>query len=103
MNYGRKFRVGPNSKVKLDEIDAGYRGKYKDKDSVQSELEKYSQRLRDLQYLVYAENKQSILIILQGMDASGKDGTINHVLSAMNPQGCRVYGFKAPSTEELAH
>jgi PPK2 family polyphosphate:nucleotide phosphotransferase len=52
---------------------------------------------------MYAENKCSLLIILQALDAGGKDGTVNHVLSAMNPQGCRVYGFKAPSPEELAH
>jgi len=103
MNYGKKFRVELGSKVKLDDIDAGYRGEHEDKDSAQQEMEKYTQRLHDLQYLMYAENKRALLIILQGMDAAGKDGTINHVLSAMNLQGCRAYGFKTPTPEELAH
>ena len=103
MDYAKKFRLEPNSKVKLDQIDAGYKGEHEDKDSARLELEKYVQRLHDLQYLMYAENKRSFLIILQGMDAAGKDGTISHVLAAMNPQGCRVYGFKTPSGEELAH
>jgi len=102
LNYVKKFKVEPNSKVKLNEIDPSYKGD-EDKDSAQAELEKYAQRLGYLQYLMYAENKQSLLIILQGMDAAGKDGTINNVLTVMNPQGCRVYGFKTPSVEELAH
>jgi PPK2 family polyphosphate:nucleotide phosphotransferase len=103
MNYEKKFRVEPNKKIVLEEIDAGYSGGYKDKGSAQAELESYAKRLHDLQYLMYAENKRSLLVILQGMDGAGKDGTINHVLSVMNPQGCRVYDFKAPSVEELAH
>ena len=52
---------------------------------------------------MYAESERSLLVILQGMDGAGKDGTINHVLTSMNPQGCRVYAFKAPSVEELSH
>jgi PPK2 family polyphosphate:nucleotide phosphotransferase len=103
MNCGKKFKVEPNSKVRLDEIDAGYKGGYEDKGHAEAELAKYSRRLHDLQYLMYAENQRSLLIILQGMDGAGKDGTINHVLTAMNPQGCRVFAFKTPSVEELAH
>src|SRR5208282_2004932 len=103
LNYSKKFRVEQGSKVKLDQIDANYKGEHEDKDSAQAEQEKHEQRLGELQYLMYAENKQSLLIILQALDAAGKDGTINHVLATMNPQGCRVYGFKAPSAEELAH
>jgi PPK2 family polyphosphate:nucleotide phosphotransferase len=103
VDYVEKFKVEPNSKVTLDELDAGYRGEHEDKQSAQPELEQYGAKLRDLQYLMYAENKRSLLIILQGMDAAGKDGTINHVLSTMNPQGCRVYNFKIPSPEEQAH
>jgi PPK2 family polyphosphate:nucleotide phosphotransferase len=103
MDYGKKFRVEPGSKIKLDAIDAGYKGEHEDKDSAQPEVDRYVQRLHDLQYLMYAENQRSLLIVLQGMDAAGKDGTISHVLAAMNPQGCRVYGFKTPSAEELAH
>jgi PPK2 family polyphosphate:nucleotide phosphotransferase len=89
--------------VRLNEIDAGYKGEERDKESAQPELEKYAQRLHDLQFLLYAENRRALLIILQGMDGAGKDGTISHVLAAMNPQGCRVYSFKTPSVEELAH
>jgi len=103
MDYAKKFKVESKGKVKLDQIDASYKGEHEDKDSAQAELEETTQRLRDLQCLLYAENKRSLLIILQGMDAAGKDGTVSHVLTAMNPQGCRVYGFKKPSPEELAH
>ena len=103
MDYEKKFRFEPNGKVTLNELDAGYRGEHEDKESARPELEEYGERLRALQYLMYAENKRSLLIILQGMDAAGKDGTINHVLSTLNPQGCRVYNFKIPSPEELAH
>ena len=103
MDYGKKFIVEPGSKVRLSDVDAGFRGGYEDKDSAKAELGKYVEKLHQLQYLMYAENKRSLLVVLQGMDAAGKDGTISHVLGAMNPQGCRVYGFKAPSAEELAH
>ena len=103
MNYSDKFRVESGSTVKLDRIDASFRNKHEDQTSASADLEKYNQRLRELQYLLYAENKRSLLIILQAMDAGGKDGTINHVLGSMNPQGTRVYGFKAPSAEEAAH
>jgi PPK2 family polyphosphate:nucleotide phosphotransferase len=103
LNYSKKFRVEEGSKVKLDEIDPSFKGEHKDKAAAQGELEKHAQRLGELQYLMYAENKRSLLIILQALDAAGKDGTINHVLASMNPQGCRVYGFKTPSAEEQAH
>lgn len=103
MNYSEKCRVKPGSKVRLDKIDAAFKGKHEDQSSTQDDLEKYKKRLRDLQYLLYAENKRSLLIILQAMDAGGKDGTINHVLGSMNPQGTRVYGFKVPSVEEASH
>jgi PPK2 family polyphosphate:nucleotide phosphotransferase len=98
-----KFRVKPGSPVRLDRIDAAFNDKHEDQTSALVEIEKYTQRLRELQYLLYAENKRSLLIILQAMDAGGKDGTINHVLGSMNPQGTRVYGFKVPSAEEAAH
>ena len=103
MNYHKHFLVKPGSKVKLDKIDASFKDKHEDKSSADKVLEKYTERLRELQYLLYAENKRSLLIILQAMDAGGKDGTINHVLSSMNPQGTRVYGFKVPSDEEASH
>jgi PPK2 family polyphosphate:nucleotide phosphotransferase len=103
MKYSRKFRVEPGSKVNLDKIDAGFRDKHESHQHALPEIEAYSRKLHDLQYLMYAEGKRSLLICLQGRDAAGKDGTINHVLGAMNPQGCTVTGFKVPSKEEAAH
>jgi len=103
MNYCEKFRFKPGKAIKLDKIDAGFKDKHEDQTSALEEMEKYTQQLRQLQHLLYAEDKHSLLIILQAMDAGGKDGTINHFLGNMNPQGARVYGFKVPSAEEAAH
>jgi PPK2 family polyphosphate:nucleotide phosphotransferase len=103
MNYSEKFRVKPGSRVRLDRIDAAFTDKHEEQASALGEIEVFTQRLRELQYLMYAEGRRSLLIILQAMDAGGKDGTINHVLGNMNPQGARVYGFKVPSAEEASH
>jgi PPK2 family polyphosphate:nucleotide phosphotransferase len=103
MSYTDEFRVKPGSKVNLTKIDPGYRGKFQDEDEANDELQKYAERLNVLQTLMYAENKHALLIVLQAMDGGGKDGTIRHVMSAMNPQGCSVVGFKVPTEEELAH
>ena len=103
MNYIKRFRVEPGSKVDLGKVDAGFKDKHESHEHALPEIEAYSQKLHDLQYLMYAEGKRSLLICLQGRDAAGKDGTINHVLGAMNPQGCPVTGFKVPSKEEAAH
>ncbi len=105
MKYLDKFRVNPGSKVDLSKVDAGFKDKYhhgSDK-KVQKELAAHITKMSELQYLMYAEGGRSLLICLQGRDAAGKDGTINHVLSSMNPQGCTVTGFKVPSAEEAAH
>ena len=103
MNYSNKFRVKPGSKVDLNKIDASFKDKHESHEQALPEIEAYDQKLHDLQYLMYAEGERSLLICLQGRDAAGKDGTINHVLTAMNPQGCTVTGFKVPSKEEAAH
>ena len=103
MNYSEKFVVKPGSKVNLAKIDAGFKDKHISHEQALPEIENYVQKIHDLQYLMYAEGKRSLLICLQGRDAAGKDGTINHVLSGMNPQGCPVTGFKVPSREEAAH
>jgi PPK2 family polyphosphate:nucleotide phosphotransferase len=103
MRYTNEFRIKPGSKVNLGKIDAGYHGEYENEEATISELNKYSQRLGELQAVMYAENKHALLIVLQAMDGGGKDGTINHVMGAMNPQGCSVVGFKVPTAEELAH
>lgn len=103
MNYSNKFRVKPGSKVSLNKVDANFTDKHESHEQALPEIEAYDQKLHDLQYLMYAEDERSLLICLQGRDAAGKDGTINHVLTAMNPQGCTVTGFKVPSKEEAAH
>lgn len=103
MNYIHKFRVQPGSKVDLNEIDANFRDQHESHEQALQEIKYYDQKMHDLQYLMYAEGKRSLLICLQGRDAAGKDGTINHVLGAMNPQGCTVTGFKVPSRKEAAH
>lgn len=103
MKYAKMFRVEPGSKVDLAKVDPGFTDKHTSHEQAQPDLEKYNQQLSELQYRLYAEGKRSLLICLQGRDAAGKDGTINHVLSTMNPQGCTVSGFKVPSKEEAAH
>ncbi len=103
MSYSDEFRVKPGSKVTLSKIDANYHGAFESETEAAKDLEKYCQRLTELQSVMYAENKHALLVVLQAMDGGGKDGTIHHVLSAMNPQGCSVVGFKVPTEEELAH
>ncbi len=103
MNYAKQFGVKPGSKVDLAQVDASFTDTHESQEHALPEIETYTQKLHDLQYLMYAEGKRSLLICLQGRDAAGKDGTINHVLGAMNPQGCTVTGFKVPSKEEAEH
>jgi len=103
MNYIEHFKVAPGSKVKLKEIDPSFKGSHKDHKAAAEEIDHYQKKLRELQELLYAERRHSLLICLQAPDTGGKDGVINHVLGAMNPQGCRVAAFKQPTAEELAH
>jgi PPK2 family polyphosphate:nucleotide phosphotransferase len=103
MKYSEMFQVKSGDKIKLDKIDPDFTDGYKDSDDVDDKIKKYTERLRALQYDLYAEGKRSLLICLQGLDAAGKDGTIDHVLGAMDPQGTRVCGFKVPSIEEASH
>lgn len=101
MNY--VWKVDAGSKVKLKDYNPGYTDKHSDHASVDLELQALSNELSELQELLSAAQQHSLLVVLQGMDTSGKDGTIRHVLSHVNPQGCDVYSFKAPTQEELAH
>ncbi|MGO8759934.1 MAG: polyphosphate kinase 2 family protein [Terracidiphilus sp.] len=103
MNYLQRFRVAPGSKLKLKEIDPAFKDGHESHESAAEEVARYQRKLRELQDLLYAERTHSLLICLQALDTGGKDGAINHVLGAMNPQGCRVAAFKQPSAEELAH
>jgi PPK2 family polyphosphate:nucleotide phosphotransferase len=97
------WKVNEGSKVKLKDYDPGYTDKQDDRASVEAELQTLSNELSELQELLAAAQHQSLLVVLQGMDTSGKDGTIRHVLSHVNPQACKVHSFKVPTQEELAH
>jgi PPK2 family polyphosphate:nucleotide phosphotransferase len=103
MKYLERFRVAPGSKVKLKDVDAGFTDHNESHKGATEEIETDQKKLRALQELLYADGRYSLLICLQGLDAAGKDGTISHILGAMNPQGCRVDGFRQPSAEERAH
>jgi len=103
MAYSERFRVTPGREVRLADIDPDHKDEEVTKEEAERKLVALSTALRDLQYLLYAEDRRSVLICLQGLDASGKDGTITHVLGAMNPQGTRVHAFKVPTPEEAAH
>ena len=103
MELSRRLRVRPGAKVDLADIDpAGTHGFEKGRD-LEAALAKNIARIDELQYLMYGEHRRALLVVLQGIDASGKDGTIRHVMTGFNPQGCRVTPFKAPTPEELAH
>lgn len=103
MDYRKRFLVKPGAKLRLGDIDASYAGKPHAKKTAAAALRKEVERLDRLQFLLYADATQSLLIVLQGLDAAGKDGVIRHIFSGMNPQGTHVRGFKQPSKEELAH
>ena len=103
MKYSKLFKIKPGKKVHLEKIDPDFTAEHTRRKSAVKEVKRLDVKLRQLQYLLYAEGKRSLLICLQALDAAGKDGTINHVLGAMNPQGARVHGFKTPSAEEAAH
>lgn len=105
-NYLRKddnLMVKPGSKVKLRDYDTRYSADFKGKEDALDMLKQDIERLSELQDMLFAMNKYSLLIVFQAMDAAGKDGTIKHVMSGVNPQGCEVTSFKQPSLEELEH
>ena len=97
------WKIDEGSKVSLKDYDPGYTGEHADHAAAKQELEKLSSELSELQEAMAAAQHQSLLMILQGMDTSGKDGTIRHVFSGVNPQGCEVHSFKQPTPEELGH
>jgi PPK2 family polyphosphate:nucleotide phosphotransferase len=103
VKYVKRFRVAPGSKVKLKDIDPDFKGHHASHKEAAEEIEHHQKELRKHQELLYADARCSLLIVLQGMDTAGKDGTINHVLGAMNPKGCRMAAFKQPTFKELAH
>jgi PPK2 family polyphosphate:nucleotide phosphotransferase len=103
MDYRKELIVEPGRKARLGDIDPGYHGKNESHEKAGPEIEGYLERMSALQELLYAERKHALLIVLQGIDAAGKDGVCWHVVKGMNPQGCSVTGFKQPTVEERAH
>jgi PPK2 family polyphosphate:nucleotide phosphotransferase len=105
------FRVRPGKKFRLKDHDTGWAqtkelkelGKDAVKEHAQQLLSRNLEDVSEAQQLLYADDRYSVLIVLQAMDAAGKDGTIKHVMSGVNPQGCQVFSFKKPSAEELDH
>ena len=103
MNYRKKFVVKPGAKVALAQIDPAYTGKHASHAAAASDIGKCVERMNKLQYRMYADGSRSLLVVLQGPDASGKDGVIRHVFRGVSPQGVSVCAFKAPSEIERAH
>lgn len=103
MNVRKALLVKPGKKVKLSDYDPDDTLGHEKGPRTEERLQKACARLDSLQYLLYAEKKHALLVVFQALDAGGKDGTIRHVMSGLNPQGCAVASFKKPSPEELAH
>lgn len=99
----QKFSVPPKQAISLKDHDPGARDGLKNKKAAKAQLREDIEQMSELQYRLYAENRQALLIIFQAMDAAGKDSAIRHVLSGINPQGCDVNSFKHPSALELDH
>jgi PPK2 family polyphosphate:nucleotide phosphotransferase len=98
-----QHRIEPGTHVNLGSIPADGKVFHKDRDSAETEFKALRKELAEWQYRLYAEDKRQILVVLQAMDAGGKDGTIRNVFKGVNPQGVRVTSFKVPSKLELAH
>ncbi|MEE9586953.1 MAG: polyphosphate kinase 2 family protein [Hyphomicrobiaceae bacterium] len=105
------FAITPNLRVRLGDLETAWQGPPKYAELSDKQLKKHAKKfiedqveeLADVQERLYASDQYSVLLIFQGRDAAGKDGTIKHVMSGVNPQGCQVFSFKAPSKEELDH
>ena len=103
MDYRRKFIVEAGRKVRLAKLDPSYTGKHASHREALKVIEQDVARMDRLQYLLYADGRRSLLIVLQALDAGGKDGVVRHLFSGMNPQGTSVACFKQPTRYEVAH
>ena len=90
MHFEGMFRVKPDSKLRLNHLDPAYKGEHESAETAKQETEHFREKLAHQQALLYAQRKHSVLVVLQAMDAGGKDGAIRHVFRAMNPQGTSV-------------
>jgi PPK2 family polyphosphate:nucleotide phosphotransferase len=97
------LRIEPGAQVHLADFDPAFTGDYTSKKEGKKVTKRNIKKLRKLQDVLWAQGKHAVLIILQGIDSGGKDGTIEHVMAGINPQGCQVTGFKVPTAEELGH
>src|SRR5688572_11565302 len=104
-DLAERFRVTDGAKFRLKDVDPGDTLEYgaEDKPRAKEALANGVAALAELQEMLYAQDRWGVLVIFQAMDAAGKDGAIKHVMSGVNPQGCQVHAFKAPSSEELDH
>src|SRR5271165_1820950 len=101
IDYRKRFAVMPGSKVQLDKIDPAFAGENGNRERAAAETHEQVARMGRLKYRLYADASQSLLVVLQGLDAAGKDGTIRHLFGGMNPQGVSVFAFKEPTKPEL--
>jgi len=99
----KRYRIGNGSRFRLKDVDPDETTGIHNKKEAEEELRRGVERLAELQQMLYAYDRWALLLIFQAMDAAGKDSTIEHVMSGVDPQGCQVYSFKAPSSEELDH
>ena len=97
------YRIESGKKFRLSDFDPDDTGPFKDKDEAEDATERDIKKLRELHEKFYVDNRHALLVVLQAMDTAGKDGTIKHVFSGINPAGCTVTSFKKPSEEELDH
>jgi PPK2 family polyphosphate:nucleotide phosphotransferase len=103
MDYRKLFLAEPGKRIRLSQIDPDYHGKHITEKQAAVETAKHRETITAQQDLMYSEGRHSLLIVLQAMDAGGKDGTVRHAMSTMNPIGTVVTSFKQPSTEDLKH
>jgi PPK2 family polyphosphate:nucleotide phosphotransferase len=97
------YRIEPGTKVRLTHLKTDEDGGFPSKEQAAPVLVKHRDRLEEMQELFWASKQKALLIVLQGMDTAGKDGTISHIFSGVNPQGCNVTAFKVPTPQELEH
>ena len=102
-DFAKAFRVKDGSRFRLARINPAKTPGFKNKDQVERMVAKGVERLAALQEKLYASDRWAVLLVFQALDAAGKDSTIKHVMSGVNPQGCQVFSFKSPSVEELDH
>jgi PPK2 family polyphosphate:nucleotide phosphotransferase len=99
----KKFMVIEDKKINLQRLSPNYDGDFNEKEAEYIVMQNLKKRMSELQYKLYADKRKALLIVLQGIDTSGKDSTIRHVISAFNPQSCTVTPFKEPTAEEVSY